>query len=86
MRGIIANHDEQTHTAHHIADENTDREQLPDRVQRLLDRRANAVAHPAKPLQAWCRQASDWALDRQLSRDQQLSRSRDQSLDHGLDF
>ena len=24
---IIANHDEQTHTAHHIAAENTDREQ-----------------------------------------------------------
>ena len=33
-----------------------------------------------------CRQASDWALDRQLSRDKQLSRSHDQSLDHGLDL
>jgi hypothetical protein len=74
------------HTAHHIADENTDREQLPDRVQRLLDRRANAVAIRRNPYQAWCRQASDWALDRQLSRDKQLSRSRDRSLEHGLDL
>ena len=86
VRAIIANHDEQTHTAHHIAAENTDREQLPDRVQGLLDRRANAVAIRRNHYQAWCRQASDRVLDRQLSRDQQLSRSRDQSLEHGLDL
>jgi hypothetical protein len=86
MRGIIANHDEQAHTAHHIAAQTSDREQLPDRVQGLLDRRANAVAIRRNHYQAWCRQASDWALDRQLSRDQQLSRSRDQGLDYGIDL
>ena len=30
--------------------------------------------------------AGDGVADRQLSRDKQLSRSRDQSLDHGLDL
>jgi hypothetical protein len=33
-----------------------------------------------------CRQASDWAIDRQLSRDQQLSRSQDRGLDYGIDL
>jgi hypothetical protein len=35
---------------------------------------------------AWCRQVSDWAIDRQLSRDQQLSHSRDQGLDYGMEL
>ena len=86
VRAIIANHDEQARTAHHIAAETQDREQLPDRVQSLLDRRAKAVATRRNHYQAWCRQASDWAIDRQLSRDQQLSRSRGQSRDYGLEL
>ncbi len=86
VSGIIANHDEQARTAHHIAAENTDRERLPDRVQGLLDRRAKAVATRRNHYQAWCRQADDWAIDRQLSRDQQLSRSRGQSRDYGLEL
>ena len=86
VRGTIANHDEQARTAHHIAAENTDREQLPDRVQGLLDRRAKAVATRRNHYRAWCRQANDWAIDRQLSRDQQLSRSRGQSRDYGLEL
>ena len=86
VRGIIANHDEQARTAHHIAAETPDPDQLPDRVQWVLDRRAKAVATRRNHYQAWCRQTSDWAIDRQLSRDQQLSQSRDQSLDYGLEL
>ena len=86
VRAIIANHDDQARTAHHIAAETDDRGQLPDRVQGLLDRRAKAVATRRNHYQAWCRQASDWAIDRQLSRDQQLSRSRGQSRDYGLEL
>lgn len=86
VRGIIANHDQQARTAHHIAGEASDREQLPDHVQSLLDRRAKAVATRRNHYRAWCRQVSDGVIDRQLSRDQQLSRSRNQSRDYGLDL
>lgn len=86
VRGIIANHDQQARTAHHIAGEASDREQLPDRVQSLLDRRAKAVATRRLHYRAWCRQVSDGVIDRQLGRDQQLSRSRNQSRDYGLDL
>ena len=55
-------------------------------VQGLLDRRAKAVATRRNHYQAWCRQANDWAIDRQLSRDQQLSHSRDQGLDYGMEL
>ena len=34
VRAIIANHDEQARTAHDIAAETPDRDQLPDRVRR----------------------------------------------------
>ena len=47
VRGIIASHDEQAHTAHDVAAA-TDRDHLPDRVASLLDRRAQAV-RPAGP-------------------------------------
>ena len=86
VRAIIATHDEQARTAHDIAAETPDREPLPDRVRWVLDRRAKAVATRRNHYQAWCRQASDWAIDRQLSRDQQLSRSRGQSRDYGLEL
>jgi len=87
VRAIIANHDDQARTAHHIAADTTDREQLPDRVQWALDRRATAVATRRNHYQAWCRQTSDRALDRQLNREQQLSHSRrDQGLDYGLEL
>ena len=76
VRAVIANHDDQACTAHDIAAETPDREPLPDRVRWALDRCAKAVATRRNHYQAWCRQANDWAIDRQLSRDQQLSRSR----------
>ena len=84
VRAIIANRGEQARTAHDIAAETPDREPLPDRVRWALDRRAKAVATRRNHYQAWCRQANDWAIDRQLSRDQQLSRGRGQSRDYGL--
>ena len=43
MRAIVATHDEQARTADDIAAETADRDQLPDRVRRLLDRRTGAV-------------------------------------------
>ena len=86
VRAIIANHDDQACTAHDIAAETPDREPLPDRVRWVLDRRAKAVATRRNHYQAWCRQANDWVIDRQLSRDQQLSRSRGQSRDYGLEL
>ena len=86
VRAIIATHDDQARTAHHIAAEAPAPGQLPDRVQSLLDRRATAVASRRNHYQAWRRQASDWVIDRQLSRDQQLSRSRGQSRDYGLEL
>ena len=84
VRAIIANLHEQARTAHHIAAETSDPGQLPDRIHRLFDRRATAVATRRNRYQAWCRQASDWVIDRQLSRDQQLSRSR--SRDYVIDL
>ena len=59
---------------------------LVHRVQSLLDRRTSAVATRRTHYQAWCRQANDWAIDRQLGRDQQLSRSRGHSRDYGLEL
>ena len=44
VRAIIANLHEQARTAHHIAAETSDPGQLPDRIHRLFDRRATAVA------------------------------------------
>ena len=49
VRAIIANHDEQARTAHHIAAENTTVSQLPDRV-RGCSTAAPSRGHPAKPL------------------------------------
>jgi hypothetical protein len=86
VRAIIANHDQRARTAHDIAAETPDPRQLPDRVQSVLDRRANAVATRRNHYQAACRQARDVVIDRQLSHDRHLSHSRDQSLDYGLDL
>jgi hypothetical protein len=86
VRAILANRDDQARTAHRIAAETPDPDQLPDRVQWALDRRATAVHIRRSHYQAWCRQASEGALDRQLSRERQLSQSRDQGLDYGLEL
>ena len=86
IRNIIGTRDERARTAHDIAAETEDRAQLPEHVQHLLAGRANAMRHRRNHYRAWCCQASDWAIDWQLSRDQHLSRSRDQGLDCGIDL
>ena len=47
VRGIIANHDEQARTAHDIAAETPDRQQLPDRVRRSARPPRHSRGHPA---------------------------------------
>ena len=61
VRGIIANHDEQARTAHDIAAETADREQLPDRVRGLLDRRAHAVRARQRAYRNWMTQIHEQA-------------------------
>jgi ATP-dependent exoDNAse (exonuclease V) beta subunit len=85
VRAIIANHNDQARTAHHIAAQTPDRDQLPDRVQSLLDRRANAVQHRRTLHQTWWQQTHEWAAERQRSIDQHLSRTQDQGLDYGIE-
>jgi hypothetical protein len=84
VRGIIANHDEQARTAHDIGAEAPDREQLPERVRRLLDRRTHAVHARRAAYQHWCEETAERAAERQQWI--HLSRSQNQSLDYGIDL
>jgi len=88
VRGIIANRDEQARTAHHIAAETPDPDQLPERVQWALDRRANAVRARQRTHRQWVDQTQQQAIDRQRWIDRHLSRDRsqDRGLDCGLDL
>lgn len=86
VRSIIGTRDERARTAHDIAADTDDRAQLPERVQHLLARRANAV-HARR---AAYQQRHDENLDRRIEwqrvPDQRLSRSQDQALDYGIEL
>ena len=88
VRAIIAGRDQQPRTAHDIAASTPDHTQLPDRVQHLLTRRANAV-HARRTTHA---RRHDDILDERIERqrfiDQHLSRSQDreQGIDYGLEL
>jgi hypothetical protein len=87
VRAIIATRDEQAHTAHHIAAQAPDCDHLPDRVRRLLDRRARAVHRRHAAYQNWCHANAEQLAERQRWIDQHLSRSqhsRERGLDYGL--
>jgi conjugative relaxase-like TrwC/TraI family protein len=86
VRAIIGNRNEQARTAHDIAAQAPDSQQLPERVQHLMERRAKAVHTRRERYQSGCRHASDAAIDRQLHRGQDLYRGRDHSQDYGLDL
>ena len=86
VRAMIANHDDQARTAHDIAADTPDPGQLPDRVQWVLDRRANAVQARRTAYRHWVDAMQEQAADRERWIDQQLSRSRDQGLDYGLEL
>jgi len=88
VRAIIATRDQQARTAHGIAAETQDRDQLPDRVRSLLDRRAHAIDRRRAAYRQWHDQCAELAVERQRWIDQHLSPSqdRDQGLDYGIDL
>ena len=82
VRGIIAARDDRARTAHQVA-VSTDREDLPDRVRSLSDRRAHAVQSRRTAYRHWHEEtqgtggrAAGW-IDRHIGRDG----SQDQGLD-----
>ena len=85
VRGIIANHDEQARSAHDIAAHTDDRDQLPERVRRLLDRRTHAVHARRAAYQRWCDETAQLAAERERWIDQHVSRQQDRGLDYGID-
>jgi hypothetical protein len=85
VRGIIANHDDRTHTAHDVAAA-ADVEQLPDRVRNLLDRRANAVQDRRTAYRHWHEKTQELLVERERWIEQHISRSQDHGLDYGLDI
>ncbi|ARV85414.1 relaxase domain-containing protein (plasmid) [Mycobacterium intracellulare subsp. chimaera] len=88
VRAIIGTRDNQARTAHDIAAQTEDREQLPERVQHLLAGRTHAV-HARRT--AYARRHDD-ILDERIERqrfiDEHLSRSQDreQGIDYGLEL
>jgi hypothetical protein len=86
VRGIIANHDEQARTAHDIAAETQERDQLPDRVRRLLDRCTHAAQARQRAYRHWVDETWDQAAERQRWIDQHIDRSQTQSLDYSIDL
>jgi hypothetical protein len=85
IRNIIVSRDERPRTAHDTAAETTDHDQLPDRVRRLLDRRA-AVHRRRAAYQNWCDANATLLAERQRWIDQHLSRSQEQSRDCGISY
>jgi hypothetical protein len=84
VRGIIANHDQQARTDHDIASASQDRDQLPKRVCRLLDRRYPRRGAPTRGLR--CDEAVQLLVERERWIDQHLSRQQDRGLDYGLEL
>ena len=86
VRAILANRDDQARTAHHIAAETPDPDQLPDRVHRLLDHRAAAVHARRLVYRSWCAETHERVLQRQQWIEQHISRSQDHGLEYGIDL
>lgn len=82
----IASRDEQTRTAHDLAAQTQDREQLPDRVRRLTARRTQAVARRQKAYRHWCEGIAEEVLERHQWIEQHRDHSRDHSIDYGLEL
>lgn len=87
VRSIIGTRDERARTAHDIAAQAQDREQLPEHVQSLLIRRANALQGRRAAYRHRHDQRVEQALERDRWINQHLSRDRrDQGLDYGLEL
>jgi len=85
VRAIIANHDEQARTAHDVA-EAADRDQLPDRVRGLLDRRTNALYRRRAAYRNWCDADAEQFIELQRWIERHLSRSHEQSRGCGIEL
>ena len=86
VRAILANRDDQARTAHHIAAETPDPDQLPERVHRLLDHRAAAVHARRLVYRSWCAETHERVLQRQQWIEHDISRSQDHGLEYGIDL
>ena len=84
LRAIIANHD-QPITAHDVAAQ-TPSAALPERVRRIHDRRAATVQRRRATYQSWQADAQSFARAMTTARARHHSRSRDQSLDYGIEM
>jgi hypothetical protein len=84
LRAIIANHDQPV-TAHDIAAQ-TPSATLPERVRRINDRRAAVVQRRRATYQVWQADAESFARATTKARERHSSRSRDHSLDYGIEM
>jgi hypothetical protein len=83
-RAIIANHD-QPITAHEVATQ-TPSAALPERVRRIHHRRAAMVRRRRATYQSWQADAQSFARAMTTARERHNSRSRDQSVDCGIEM
>jgi conjugative relaxase-like TrwC/TraI family protein len=83
-RAIIANHD-QPITAHEVAAQ-TPSAALPQRVRRIHDRRASTLQRRRATYQSWQADAQSFAQAMTTARERHNSRSRDRSLDAGIEM
>ena len=63
-----------------------DRDELPDRVRRLLDRRIHAVQAGRAAYRHWCDETAELLAERERWIDQHIHRSHDRGLDYGIDL
>lgn len=87
-RHIIGTRHDQAHTAHDVAAGAEGREQLPQRVQHLLDRRAHAVQRRRAAYWQSIQATVDERIEQQRFIDEHLSRNQDreQGQDYGLEL
>lgn len=82
---IIADRDEHFITAHEVAAQSVNTE-LPERVQRLLHRRTAAVHRRREAFQSWRAEVQSYTQAMAQARERHAERSRDQSLDCGIEI
>jgi len=79
---LIANHDDQTRSAHEIATEVPDGSALPERVRRLLRRRSDAMQHRRATYQQWC----DAFAGRNINDGRRVGHHIDRSQTHDIGY
>ncbi|WP_029106680.1 hypothetical protein [Mycobacterium sp. URHD0025] len=83
-RAIIGHHD-QPITANEIAAQ-TPSAALPERVRRIRERRAATVQRRRATYRAWQADTQSFARDMTTAREHHIGRSRNQSLDCGIEM